>query len=178
MPVLVQNLQAGPTVLSNGKDLNLEWQGKDDPSGNDVQYVPDDVVTKVEFITAVRKGIFKVINPSEEVSQMLAGQDASYRARQDAIDAAARAAIDPEVHNDLISLPCIGPANRGLGTCGDPVTVREKDQDKAPVLCTRHASLAPEYVQIETGESKVVGDRLVPVTQWVRALVTGPEKEV
>jgi len=170
MPVLVQNTQAGPAVLSDGTNkLALEWQGKGDPSGGDVQYVPDDVVDMVQFVKAVRQGIFVVVEASDEVKAKLDIQSQQFAKRQAAQDEAAKASIEHTANNDFVSFPCVGPADRGAGTCDRPVPVREKTKDDSPILCDRHQSLAGEYVQVDTGVSVEKGDALVPVKKWVRA---------
>ncbi len=179
MPVLVQNNQAGPTVFSDMKDNRLTWEGKGDPAGGDVQMVSDDLVTKdVNFLTAIRKGIFTVVEAPEDIQRAIDAQVGRFQARSAQAQDSALAAIDPEVNNDLVSLPCIGPATRGNGKCGEPVAVREKKADDAPVLCPKHASLAAQYVRIETGNMKETREALVPEIAWVRTQVTDPERAV
>lgn len=176
MPVLVQNLQAGPTVFSvPEKDISLEWQGKGHSGGEDVQYVDDTLVNDHRFARALRSGILKVVDASPEVMERLAQQDQAFERRQAASAQQTAASMDPARNHDMLSLPCIGPAERGIGTCDTPVPVREKNQYDAPVLCDRHRPLAGDFVQEETGETRVEGDALLPVTRWVRTTI-GPRE--
>lgn len=174
MPVLVRNTAAGPTVFSDlTKNLMLEWWGAGDPQGRDVQYVPDELVTSnIEFMRNVRKGIFQIESAPESVSQLLALQDTSFQAQEQSKAAAVAAAMDPAAKNDLIQVPCVGPAGRGQGTCGEQVLVREKSKDDAPALCAKHKDLAPQYVQIET--DKMVDGKAV--VGWTRATMSAPEQ--
>lgn len=179
MPVAVRNSEGGPTVFSIPEtNLQIEWQGKGDPNGGDVQYVPDDLLKNVQFDRMVRRGLFTVLAADEAESSMDAQADA-YRARTEAATAAAISSIDHQVNNDLVQAPCIGPANRGTGECGEPVPVRDKDirLNEKPVLCSRHVGLAPQYARVETSEMVEVGDTLVPVTKWVRTIVTTREQQ-
>lgn len=180
MPVAVRNQESGPTVFSIPEDnLQVEWQGRGDPEGGDVQYVPDSLLTNVQFDKVVRRGILQVIGDEASANEAIDKQAAAYRGRADAAAAEAVASIEQAADNDLVQAPCIGPSNRGQGECGEPVPVREKDlrNNDAPVLCSRHVSLAPQYARIETDQMIESGDSLVPVTKWVRSQVERTQRK-
>jgi hypothetical protein len=53
------------------------------------------------------------------------------------------------INNDYVSLPCIGPNNRGNGNCGADVTVKDTEKDGKIPLCGTHEGLAPQFIQTE-----------------------------
>lgn len=169
MPVLVRNTEAGPTVFTDANtNTQVEWQGAGDPSGEDVQQVPDKLVENVSFLRAVNRGILVVEEATDEVMAALARQTTSWKERRAKAEAASADAIDEQANNDLISVPCIGPSTRGQGECGEAVPVRENRMYDKPTLCPRHAALAPQYVFTET--DKLVDGR--SVKKWSRSLVS------
>lgn len=167
MPVLVRNTEAGPTVFSVPEDkIELEWQGAGDPAGNDSQYVPDDLLKNIQFSKMIRRGLFEIVNESEQAA-VDEVQTAAHQARKDEAASAGVSAIEVTANNDLVQAHCIGPANKGNGTCGEPVAVKEKTQDEKPTLCPRHASLASQYALTEVDGK----------TTWVRTTLAPREKQ-
>lgn len=165
MPVMVRNKEAGPTVFSVPEDnIQVEWQGAGDPSGGDVQYVPDALVNNVQFSKAIRQGIFVI---ETEAAAEIEAQAQAHQDRKAASEAAATSTIEVTTNNDLVQAPCVGPAARGNGTCDAPVPVRDKDKANAPVLCSRHASLAPQFALTEVDGQSV----------WVRTTLAPREKQ-
>lgn len=168
MPVLVRNTEPGPSVFTDPvTKIQVEWQGRGDPGGEDIQQVPDDLVQNVSFLKAINRGVFEVVEASDETKEALARQSSTWRERQDAAAQASAEAIDQQANNDILSVPCIGPGAKGVGECGEPVPVREKTMDEKPPLCSRHQGLAPQYVFTQ-------GDQLVegkPVSHWQRMTV-------
>lgn len=151
MPVLVRNTEAGPTCFSDlDKKIAIEWQGKDDPNGEDIQHVPDVIVTEnVNFLKMLQRGVFEIVEASPETQEAIARQAAAWRERRGASEQSTADAIDRQAENDFVSVPCIGPSPRGVGECGEPVPVREKARDAKPPLCSTHQNLASEYVHSE-----------------------------
>lgn len=169
MPVLVRNTASGPTVFTDAAtNTQVEWQGAGDPAGEDLQQVPDALAENVYFLRAVNRGILVVEEASDATRELLARQTASWQTRTAAAKAASLGTIDEQANNDLISVPCVGPSQRGTGECGDSVPVREKTKNDKPPLCSRHAALAPQYVMSE-GE---VGPDGVAPKRWTRSVVT------
>lgn len=83
MPVLVRNNKPGCTVFTDKtKDLVVEWQGRGDSDGEDVQQVPDDMLKNMAFLRAVRSNILSVIDDSPETQELLARQGIAYQQRQ------------------------------------------------------------------------------------------------
>lgn len=180
MPVAVRNLKTGPTVFSilEGENkIQVEWKGKGDPYGEDVQEVPDSLLEDTRFRRALTRGVLERVD-REEADGFIARQSQGAREREDAAAQAAVQAIDPAANNDLVSLPCQGPNERGTGECGAPVPTREKDKGDAPVLCSQHESLAFQFVQVPTGQMVDKGDSLVPEQHWVRSVLGERERQV
>lgn len=175
MPVLVRNSENGPTVFTDSStNTQVEWQGAGDPSGEDVQQVPDVLVENVAFLKAVQRGIFVIEEASDATRESLAKQTASWQRRTDEAKAASVEAIDPSTNEDLITLPCVGPSNRGAGQCGEQVPVREKTKDEKPALCSRHAALSSQFILSESDEM-VDG---VAKKQWIRTVITTTERQM
>jgi hypothetical protein len=170
MPVLVRNTQAGPAVFSDPvENVALEWQASGDPSGEDVQQVPDKVVTdNVNFLKCIQKGIFEVVEATEEVKASLAKQVETYKNKQDASAQAAAGSIDRQQQNDIVTVPCVGHSNRGTGQCGELVPVKEKTKSDRPPLCPKHEGLANQYVVTETEDFDENGKA---IKAWSRTAV-------
>ncbi len=174
MPVLVRNTEAGPTVFTDANThTQVEWQGANDPSGEDIQQVPDSLIENVAFLRAVNRGILVVEEATPAVREALERQVSSWKARQKTAEEAGAAVIDEQADNDLVTMPCIGPSQRGTGECGEPVPVREKFRFDKPALWSRHSALAPQYV---FSESEAVVDGKT-TKQWTRTLVTSRERQ-
>lgn len=153
MPVtMVRNTLPGPTVISSDpKGTHMvEWAGKDDPMGGDIQPVPEEIVDTVPFHRALQRGILVLEQPEDnpELVAAIEKQNAAWTARTEAAAAQATAAIDQEANNDIVSVPCIGPDSKG-GKCGNDVAVKDVNKDDKPPLCNIHADLASEYVAQE-----------------------------
>lgn len=180
MPVAVRNREAGPTVFSIPEaqpPLQIEWQGHGDPNGLDVRYVQPDLLENVQFSEMLRRGIFEIVEEADATVAM-DRQSEAHREKKDADAAAAASSMVLTPNNDLVQVPCIGPSSKGQGECGEPVPVRELEKDDKPILCSRHASLAPQFAQVETDQLVEKGDSLVPVKKWVRTQVSAREKQI
>lgn len=172
-PVLVRNTEGGPTVLS---DLHtkefVEWAGKDDPDGNDVQPIPTSFLQNVNFLRCVQRGILIVENPEDnpELAVAIERQNAGWAARREQAQKKATEAIDQQANNDLIAVPCVGPGQRG-GQCDNTVSVKDKQKADKPPLCSTHEGLAPQYVR----NDNVEGDSTVH--EWKRVTMAPRERE-
>lgn len=152
-PILVKNTQAGPSVFTDPiTGVQIEWKGTGDPDGEDIQQCPADLVNNVAFRKAIQRGVFEVVEATDEVMAALDRQTESWRARQEADAQASVDAIDQQANNDIVQVSCVGPGPRGTGECGNPVPVREKKKADAPPLCSQHASLSSQYIYTETDE--------------------------
>lgn len=150
----------------------VEWQAADDPSGGDVQIVPESIANSVPFAKLVQRGIVVVENMEDNpgLQEAIERQNAAFQRRTTGAAQDAKAAIDQEANNDLIQVPCVGPDSRG-GLCGDGVPVREITKDEKPPLCPKHANLAPQYVPSEEQEGTKT------VKKWFRATVGARETQ-
>jgi hypothetical protein len=152
--VAVRNLKDGLTVLtpdaSNPKSY-MEWQAKGDPSGGDYQYVSEDVVATPAFAKAIQHGVLAV-DPDEmspEVAQAFTRQMEVAKDRQARAAQEIAKSLDRTDNRDIITISCVGPGDVKGSPCGAPVAVREMTASERVPLCTRHQSLAPEYIPTE-----------------------------
>ena len=68
MPVSVRNLVRTLTVFSDiPTKTAVEWGPAGDPSGNDIQQVPDALLEHPRFLKAVGIGIFEIIDMNDPV---------------------------------------------------------------------------------------------------------------
>lgn len=101
----VRNLEKGPTTFADYKnDVVLEWQGKGDINGLDIQFVPDGLLENPSFMRNINRGILEVIpeDLSVEVQQKLAMQGLGYRERRDSGEAMIESVMDRQVERPLI----------------------------------------------------------------------------
>jgi hypothetical protein len=177
MPVImVRNNQPGPTVLSSdpkGSEF-VEWGGLNDPSGGDIQPVPEVIQQSVAFQRSVRRGILTPLSDEDQsvIDAAMINQQAAWDKRQSfAADTAAQV-IDQQANNDIITLGCVGPSTRqGTARCGEQVTVRDVAKNEKPPLCSMHENLAPQYVP---SEEMVSGKS---VTVWTRLTMGARERQ-
>lgn len=102
MPVLVRNTESGPAVFSDpAKNIAVEWQGSGDKNGEDVQHVPDEVLDNVNFLKALQRGIFEVVEASPEVQERLDRQVSAYQQRRAASAQAGEDALDRQAERTV-----------------------------------------------------------------------------
>lgn len=174
--VLVRNLAKGPTVFTDSatKD-DYEWGGHGDPSGNDLQHIPEDVVLKnPNFRRAMDRGVLQVVEATPQVMQALEARNAQYREQQDQIAQAAMETLDRSANNDMVSVGCIGPNPRGNGICGVGVPMRA-DADDRPPLCELHHHLAGEFVLSFEGGPEDTPDGSKPKPVWKRVMLSNEQ---
>lgn len=171
--VIAQNTKTQVVVLSSdpkGSEY-VEWQPAGDPSGGDIQIIPESVARSAAFTKLVSRGIVTLVSAGDDYLAAMDKQRAAFEARNSGAAAKAQEAIVPEEHKDLLSIPCIGPNDRGTGVCGNPVPVREKTKDETPALCPTHQHLAAQYIAHQEQEGTKI------VTKWTRATVTAREHQ-
>jgi hypothetical protein len=165
MPLLVRNMAVGPTVFSDpSTNVAIEWERAGHPDGEDLQQVPDALSDNVSFLKCVQRGILQIEDGPEALKEAIAKQTAAYERKSQQSAQATADAIDPEADNDLVSVPCVGPNERGTGECGAPVPVREKSKNDHPPLCPKHSQFISQFVPEET-DKLVDGKAQV---KWVR----------
>lgn len=167
--VVARNLMDGVTVLSADVkgSVSVEFGAMNDPEGNDVQYIPAEVLGAPAFQRALARGVLALIEDESDtdVVDALSKQVAAFQKRQRGAQEQAEATIDRPTSRDAISVFCVGPDARGTGTCDEPVAVPEAKKDQEPPLCSRHKGLAAQYVPehlIEKGslDKRVVWNRV------------------
>lgn len=177
MPVIMaQNNQAGPTVLSSDPKGThyVEWQGRGDVSGGDVQPVPEEIQNTVAFQKCVRRGIFTILDADEAsaaIDEAMNRQQQAWDKRQNLTQETADQAIDYQANKDIVSLPCVGPSRNPGQRCGEPVPVRDTTKDERPPLCGLHEALAPQY----TPTHDILNGK--PVVVWTRVTMGARETQ-
>lgn len=173
MPVVyARNNQAGPTVLSSDPKgtHSVEWQGKGDPNGGDVQPIPEEVQNTVAYTRALRRGIIVEVSGEEAVDAFDRQRD-DWDRRTAGAASAATSSIEHTTNNDIVATKCIGPDTRGQGACGADVTVRDAQKGEVPPLCSRHEELAPQYVPSDEMEGTKI------VRKWTRVIMGARERQ-
>jgi hypothetical protein len=162
LAVMCQNQMSGPTVIAADAKRNYEtvFAGKDDPDGNDVQPIPDNLLRTISFQRALRQGVLKVIEGEDHpvVVQAMSRQTTSFRDRMKAQDTAAREMIDQPSEDDILVVVCIGPGTREGTPCGEQVPLKAKDAGGRPPLCSRHQQLSDRCVKRGGGPWVLEGD--------------------
>lgn len=171
--VPVHNRKPGPTVFTHPITHDVvQWEGNGDPTGNDVQQVPEDYVGLPAFQNCLNKGVFEILSEEQGASARAISDQASAE-RMAREDADAQHMIKRESTRDMLMLDCLGPSDRGTGVCGTPVSLYASQRnDKAP-LCDRHESLRAEFVPMEGVD---IGPDGKTQTTWVRA-TTDPNRQ-
>lgn len=171
--VMARNRMEGPTIMSSDPRGTYEvlWQGKGDPNGGDVQIVPETIVNTPAFQRALNNGVLLLIEEGTDVEarEALAKQAAAFAKRSTIERDEILDNLDHQPDNDMLSVPCIGPNNRG-GKCDADVVVRQATQHDAPPLCTQHKYLAGEFVKHD--ENVYDGPEKKRQVSWTRTVVT------
>lgn len=153
--VMVRNMMSGPTVIAADakRSYELNFAGKDDPRGEDVQEIPEELLRTKQFRDALRKGIFQVVEGEDHpvVQQAMARQTSSFQERMRSDELAAREVLDAVADNDMVVVNCIGPGSRAGAVCGEMVPVKDKEQAARPPLCDRHQHLADKCLKRGNG---------------------------
>lgn len=149
--VIARNTKAQPVVLSSdpkGTEF-VEWAPLDDPTGNDVQIIPEVIARSAQFARLLQKGIVEIVQADDSYMEAVNKQRAAFDARLAGPKASAEQSMVRETQNNLVSTRCIGPDARGTGQCVNHLPVRAKNKDERPPLCSTHESLAPQYISYE-----------------------------
>ncbi len=124
--LLVRNMEKGPTVFSDlGENIHLEWQGRGDNEGRDVQRVPDKLMENVDFLRTVDRGILKIERPTPEVEAKLKEQAEAVKAQREASAAAIMDTIDHQAEESIVTTE--------INEKGDIVTQTHEDDDESQV---------------------------------------------
>lgn len=157
-PTMVRNHAAGPTVFTS-QNQHVEWAGAGDPMEGDLQPVPEIFLNDVQFHRNLARGIFSVEQAPESIQEALAAHKAEYESRIARQQNASIAALDTTRTDDSLMVGCVGPSDRGTGTCGIEIPLKASDVGKRPPLCTQHAQLSGQYVAEEDTERRLVGGK-------------------
>lgn len=165
-PIMVRNELGGPTVFTSGTQ-QVEWKGKGDPDGGDVQPCPPGFIQDVYFRRAMTRNIFTILEDAEDA---LDRHRDEWDARQVRQREASQDSLEFVADNDLLMLKCIGPADRTGNSdviCGTEVPVKSSQAREKPPLCNKHKALVNQFLAEETDVIK--GGK--PEIRWVRPSV-------
>lgn len=173
--IVARNLMDGVTVLASDVKgtHSVEWAAKNDPEGNDIQYIPEPVLESVAFKRALARGVVELLadESDPEVVEALALQVEAFQKRQRGAQESVAVTIDKPTSRDHVSTWCVGPDNRGTGQCGEAVAISEKLLKDVPPLCPRHKNLANQYVPEVNTEGQEAK------TQWIRVSLGSRERD-
>lgn len=142
MPVLVRNNEGGPTCYTHkASGTQLEWAGRGDPDGNDIQEVEDDLLKTSDMSRVMRKGILSRVDDATG-QQALRRQTESHVERTKADHEAIVSTIDGSAElpvaqvqidekgnvTDTLPAPTSGPAVTTTDGSGDPVAFTSTGQ--------------------------------------------------
>lgn len=132
----------------------VEWQAKGDPSGADVQIIPESIQRSAQFQRLLQKGIVIEIS-QEDAYGAVERQNLDFAERTKAASERIQETITHETNRDILSLPCVGPDARNEGKCGIEIPVTQATKDDQPPLCNQHIGLASQYVptDLDTGRT-------------------------
>lgn len=148
---MVRNLMAGPTVIASDSRSTHEvrWMGRGDKNGEDIQAVPDEILSTVQFRNALRKHILEIVpedDPAAGVAEEL--QQTAFEQRMQSSEAAAAAVIDMPLANEMLQFACTAPGAATGSFCGESLMMKASAIEERPALCTRHESLLPQFEKI------------------------------
>lgn len=173
--IVARNLMDSVTVLASDVKgtHSVEWAALGDPKGDDIQYIPEAVLESVAFKRALARGVVELM-PDEsdpEVVEALSRQVDAFKRRQAGAQEDVKATIERPTSRDHVSTWCVGPDNRGTGTCGEAVAISEKLLKDTPPLCPKHKTLEHQYVP----EVDTTGEQAK--TKWVRVSIGKRERD-
>lgn len=147
MPVIVRNTLTNSVVYAKG-DIELRWTAAGDPSGNDVQWAPDEIINNPDFLETLARGVLVV----EEADDDVMAKITKFVSRRSGIRPLSAQADNPAGLNVVIDRS--QDKDLTMGTClecGTPVLTTVKLNGDKPPLCNRHEALAPYYSLTESG---------------------------
>lgn len=176
--IVARNLMDGVTVLASDVKgtHSVEWAAAGSPTGEDIQYIPEPVLESVAFKRALARGVVELLEDESdpEVVAALDKQVAAFRKRQMGAQEDVEATIERPTSRDHVSTWCVGPDNRGTGTCGEPVAISEALLKDVPPLCSRHKDLANRYIPEQ--ETVQRDGKVIQETRWIRMQLGARER--
>lgn len=184
-PIFVRNMHAGPAVFTYGKNAEdfVEWAGRGDQMGNDIQPVPADMLNLVQFRRALTRGVYQVVDDPGVMLETENLHRSEWENRLEQQHNAAVESLDEVQDNDLLMLSCIAPAQSGATKqCETQVPIRAKEVDDAPPLCNEHKHMSTQFVLKYTGrmngsEPEKVWEKVTLAARTRQAKNTKGDKE-
>lgn len=162
--VHVRNLKAGPTVFAEGSQV-VEWAGRGDPSGDDIQSVPFALTKTSAFAKAVRRKMLEQLaddDPALDRSTYLQMQASNERDKTDG-EFMAKTMDPASADLDLIVTKCL--------ISGQDITQKAVDFGNIPPLAPEFAEHVAEFTAVPTGEIDSDGKSAV---RWARTIIGEP----
>ena len=153
--VLARNKMSGPTVLADSPKENYQviFAGAGDPSGGDVQPIPDELVRVPAFARNIALGVIEIVDGQDNpiVAAALKAQSNAFWQKNEAEKLTALETLEAPRDDDLVAVTCIGPGTRADTQCEDTIPVRAREKDNKPPLCDRHAGLLERCIRRGSG---------------------------
>lgn len=157
MPLTVKNPLPNPVIYGRRGEENIVWDAAGDPAGGDVQEVGDEFASRADFLKSVSRGALEVIDADDKdlLARLMkkAATDAEqYSESEDRTSEDAYKSFSRVPDRSIVSLTCVGPAQRGTGKCDTVVMVAPAFAKEYPPLCPPHGPLLAEFERDTAGE--------------------------
>lgn len=176
MPVAVRNNEKGPSVFSDpASNIAIEWAGLGDAEGGDIQLVPDSLMSDINFMRAINRGIFEPVEMSADVQDKIDHQGEAYRERRDAAETLTESVMDRQSERPII----IGSIDEKGTVVADP---NPRSADEIPVNVSTEPDVygpedAPPVERPATGSVVQMDEEGQPLTGEPELKVTMTERE-
>lgn len=162
--LLVKNNETGPTVFSDlGENVQIEWQGKGDAAGRDLQRVPDKLMENVDFRRTLDRGILEVVESTPEMEAKIKEQSDANRAQRDARDASIEDVMDRTTDREIVSAE--------VDEKGKVVTQKNEAREPQPQEAQEAPSSQFSVVQMDESGQPITSEPELQVT------IESPQKE-
>lgn len=173
----LMNTSNSPLIVPLRKGGVLEFAAQGDPAKGDYVFADYEILRDPGVRDALKRGFIVTVDQDpEEISVEHAAELAqrAHEARQ-AERARVTAVLDTTPQDrGMVGVECIGPGARPTLNCGATVLRKAAVDGEIPPLCSKHQSLAPEYVLTEHGSpgEGASGETPGPVRKvWTRVSV-------
>jgi hypothetical protein len=137
----VKNNHKGPATFNFGDAMRgqqYRWEGQGHDSGEDILGLPGHVIRDPQFQSALRKGLFSLVEEGEAFN----GHDAVFGETE--FEAKAVSQMERPKEKELVPRECIVPLKGGK-VCGTQLFTRQSDLSTTPPLCQPHEKFASAF---------------------------------
>lgn len=173
LKILVNNTRKRVIVPMGDKTPSVVLMPSGDITGGDMVPIDTSAAESSSVYQAVRTGKVSVRDSDEDMSTLLAEREQALSEKRDEAAGKTAEAVESVMERtqdrDLVGSECIAPsaANPNL-PCGASVVRPNAVNGAEPPLCSRHASMAGQYVATEVGPKEGALSAGPAQTQWTR----------